>query len=154
MSVTRDLLEGVAGLFVAEITGLSKPVVYRPAGPDYTDAEIGVSLTGMQPSPDWMIALAAYQVGGDDLDLPISRPAIQVRTRGDTDPRTESDIRDAVYTVLHGRRHTTLGSVHVIRFRLASGVELGLDANDRAESSSNYYTVTDMPATTNRYLSR
>lgn len=146
---TRDFVEGVAALFVAADLG-----VYRPAGPGYAATETGIALNGLTDSPDRQYGLTAYGPGGDDQDLPLDLFAIQVRVRGDTDPRTEMDMRDGMHAVLQGRRHAVFGSVTAIQLRRVSLFPPAQDESGRWESTSNYYTVTDMPATANRFLSQ
>lgn len=144
---TRDVLEGLANLLAGAGLG-----VYNPAG-ELANTDTGIMLNGLAPSPDKQYVLSLYGPGGDYVNLPIDRVAIQVRVRGDADPRTEMDMRDSMHALLQGRRRAVLGSVTLLQLSRTSLYPPTQDAAGRWESTSNYYSAADVPASTNRNLS-
>lgn len=139
---TLDVLTGLAGALVTGGVG-----VYRSDASEYQPGEIGIYLNNMPDQPDQAIVLTPYFAGSGDILLTIDRIAIQVRTRGSVDPRTEFALRDGVYAAFQGLRNLVYGSVHLIVLELVSSVPLGRDTAGRWEYSSNYYADIDMPVT-------
>lgn len=100
--------------------------------------------------PDRVIALAMYgDVDLDDAGLNDVVAAVQVRTRGTTDPRDADDIADAVWELLHGAEMLRLGTgpdtVATTLIRRRSSALLGQDAAGRWERTDNYYVAAARP---------
>lgn len=133
MSWTPDLLTGIAETLAAAGAG-----TWRPDGSAYTTAETAIAFYAHAPGPDKQIILSVYdqpdQDGIGDVTV-----ALQVRVRGDKDPRTADGLDDACIQALDGLSHTTFGSVRVYQINRQSGALLGRDENDRWERSSNFY---------------
>lgn len=144
MSTTTDFLDGVIGVLVAAGAGVTR------TGTPYLATETAIALNSMPDDPDNAIVLTSYQPGNDDPFLPMGRLAVQVRTRGDVNPRTEIGIRDACYAALHGLKRVVFGSVTVAAMQVMSSAPMGRDARGRWEYATHYYAVLDMPATANR----
>lgn len=140
---TTSLITGLAELLAAGGVG-----VWRPTGPAYTDAEIGILMRAIPQQPDRVITLAPYPVASP-VGLADYVQGVQVRCRGTTDPRVCEDLGDAVFDLLDSASRLTLGGVSVVQIYRQSHTSLGQDGNGRWESSSNYY-VEAMRATTNR----
>lgn len=141
MSTTTDLLDGVIARLVAHAGA-----TYRE-GAKYQATEIGIALNSMPADPDKMIVLTPYSPGGGDLMLTVDRLAFQMRTRGDTSPRTEMAIRDAGYEALHGLRQVQFGSTFLIALQAMSIAPMGRDTNGRWESVTHFYADIDRPVT-------
>ena len=141
MGWTTDLLVGLAEHLVDVVPDLA----WRPSGPAYTAAEVGVVLGAMPPDPDRVVVLTAYPVSGSGLSDVVQ--GVQVRCRGTRgSPTSPCDLDDAVYAVLHGAENLRLGGVVVAHTRRASAAQLGPDANRRHETTSNYYLTTAHPS--------
>lgn len=133
---TTSLLEGLAvrldGAGIAD---------WDPAGA-YPQASTGrvITLRSLPPAPDRAAALAMYPLGdGDDAGLADVLVAVQVRTRGTSDPREMDDFADAIFEELHGASMLTLGGVHVSLIRRQSGALLPPDESGRHQRTDNYY---------------
>lgn len=146
MSATNDFLDGSAALLVTAGAG-----VYRPNGPAYTGAEVGISTDGTKDSPDSMIVLTSYLPGGDDPNLPMGRLGLQALTRAATS-RGERTIRDLVYATFHGLKRTPMGSITVVQMQIISSTPMGKDAANRPTFALHFYANVDYPATANRNL--
>lgn len=140
MGWTVNLLEGLA----AHIAG-NGIAAWDPEGVyDPDSAEAVITMRALPDRPDRALALALYgDTDTDDVGLADVTPAVQIRTRGTTDPRVVDDLADAVWQLLHGATMLTLGSgitaVHTTLIHRRSGALLGPDASGRHERTDNYY---------------
>lgn len=140
MSFTTDLLAGVAQYLEDGAVGTWKATgTYVLADPN------PIVIAAVPASPDRVITLTAYSVD-DDEQLADSTQGLQVRCRGTSDPRTASDLDDAVFDRLHAAGPLTLGGVPVVGIRRVSSAPLGPDGNGRHEISSNYYITVARPS--------
>src|SRR5690606_26061058 len=120
-------------------------LAWRPDGPAYTAAAVGVVPGAMPAAPDRAVVLTAYPVSGSGLADVV--PGVQMRCRGPRgSPTSPGDLDDAVYAVLHGAEQLRLGGVLVAHTRRASAAHLGPDTNRRHETTSNYYLTTAHPS--------
>lgn len=137
----------MSGFAVKLLTGVAELLDVAGVG-DWTAAGVSdgtgvaIVLTDLPQTPDKIICLTHYDVLAHP-SLTDSIQGVQVRVRGDRDPRTSLDIMDAVYDALHALTHVTLGTapddVQVGQILWQSSAALGPDANGRYERSSNYY---------------
>ena len=141
MGWTTSLLVGLA----EHLADVVPDLAWRPDGPAYTAAEVGVVLGAMPADPDRVVVLTAYPMSGSGLSDVVQ--GVQVRCRGTRgDPTSPDDLDDAVYAVLHGAEQLRLGGVLVAHTRRASAAHLGPDTNRRHETTSNYYLTTAHPS--------
>lgn len=143
MAWTTDLLTGLAA-HLAEHG--PDDWAWRPTGPAYTAAEVGLVVGRMPATPDRVLALNTYPVRAGALsDVTVG---IQIRARGParTPVTVVNDLTDAVYDVLHGARGLVLGGVPVALLTRRSWTWLGTDAGQREETTSNFYAETAQPS--------
>lgn len=135
---TSRLLTGLAQHLAAGGVG-----TWRASG-IYTAAETGIMIRAIPPSPDRIITLAPYVVasppGQADYTL-----GVQVRVRGTQDPRAAEDTADAIFDLLDSAHGLTWGGIPVVQVYRQSYAALGVDANNRWETSSNYYVQAMRP---------
>lgn len=118
----------------------------------YTTLETAIVLGSVPQSPDRIIAMTAYGVGGDDPTLSDTVTGLQVLTRcSGTDKRLVDDLQDSIFNLLHGVSHLVVGTsgktVHVVQCLRASGpAALGQDENHRWVVSSNYLVTVHRPS--------
>lgn len=136
MGWTTNLLTGLAEYLAAGDAGTWDPDdVFDPAA-----TVPPISLRALPDAPDRAIAMATYPVAdGDDAGLADVLTAVQIRTRGTTDPTTVDDVADAVFDRIHGAEHLVLGGVHVTLIWRQSGAIVGPDESGRFERTDNYY---------------
>jgi hypothetical protein len=143
MSVTTDLLEGIAGMIVAGVSGTS----YNPAAATVNG---GILLKLMPASPDRVITLTAVNQG-DDITMPLGQVMVQVRGRGlPNRPTDVDDLLDSIFDVLHGTTNLAFGSVIVVQMNRKVSVPMGMDDLKRWERVDQYYLDLDFPPTANR----
>lgn len=113
--------------------------VWRPTGPAYTSAEIGIFYGPIGALPDRAIGVTCYT----QTDNPENGRAdryVQVRCRGAKSLPNGADlIADAVFNALHGSYHTS-GFARITR---TSTAPLGADTNARQERTDNYQLIID-----------
>lgn len=115
--------------------------VWRPEGPDYTAAEVGIFYGPIGPAPDRAIGVTTY-LQDDDSETGLAVRMVQVRCRGARGAPNGADlIADAAFDALHGTYHTS-GLASVTR---KSTAPMGADGNGRSERSDNYRIVLDNP---------
>jgi hypothetical protein len=141
---TSRLLTGLAEHLAANGVG-----VWHPDGSAYAAGETGILLRAIPTTPDRIITLAAYPVGGGTPGIADTTTGIQARFRGGTDPRDCDDLADAIHDLLDSATNLTLGGVRVVQLYRQSYASLGQDTNRRWEASHNYY-VEAMRPTLNR----
>lgn len=106
----------------------------------YEDDGGTIFLAALPAAPDVAIALARYPGGESDSRLPYDEVNLQIRCRGDGDPRTAEGAAQAVYDELHGLGMITLPGGTWLQ--LAVGVQggpiyIGRDQNGRHEFTVN-----------------
>jgi len=100
--------------------------------------DTAITVDALAASPDRGIALTLYPV--EDTGGTGSTVGLQVRFRGAAGNRSAvKNIADNVFDALHGLEHITWGGIPIIRVWRQSGAYLGTDANNRSESTANYY---------------
>lgn len=129
---------------LAELLNAREGGVWRPDTP-YAAGETAITIRSMPDAPDTLIAITCWLLSSD----PATGDAIvcaQIRTRAGTDPTTEQDIDDQIFGVLSGLEGVTVGGVPVVIMWQQSSLPLGPDANQRWETSSNYYARVAWPS--------
>ncbi|WP_309029141.1 minor capsid protein [Streptomyces alfalfae] len=138
MGYTGDLLGGVAALM--QSAGLA---VFRPSG-TYTPTELGITFGALPSTPNRAIAITAYPV--EDTSFSDAVTALQIRIRGERDPRPVDDLADDLFDLLHGREQEWIGGVYVALIWRQSQAPLGPDEAGRMELAANYYARTTRPS--------
>ncbi|EFC80250.1 minor capsid protein [Parafrankia sp. EUN1f] len=93
---------------VAELLGTTVPGLSWEPGGIYADTQIGVTVEQLPTSPDLAVAVLTATGGHSDSALPWDNPGLQVRVRGDRDPRTSWQIAKDCYSALQGLENLTL----------------------------------------------
>lgn len=141
MPFTDQLLAGVAQLLADAGAG-----TWRPSGSYLPGDQTPITVGTVPAAPDRVLTLTAYAVN-DDYSLSDSTVGVQVRTRGDRDPRTVDALDDAAFDALHGLGPTTLaGGVRVVAGWRQSGSPLGPDDSGRHQRSANFYLTVHRPS--------
>ncbi len=134
-----DLLVGIAELLHSAGAGTWNGLG-APAATGAADTAITLRQTPV--APDRSITLTDYSVSSNPR-LTDTITGLNVRIRGDRSPSTASAIAGAVYTALHARGRTALGTapnvVLISDVYLQSEVQVGPDNNGRSVRSINYY---------------
>ena len=140
---TTDLLTGLATYIAAGGLGAT----YRSTG-SYSVLETGIVLGNVPQTPERIITLTAYGVN-DSPNLSDSVIGVQVRCRWEgTDSRPVNDLRDAIFSLLHGKPAFTLSTgITVVQSLRNSAASLGQDENGRWSTSDNYYLSVHRPST-------
>lgn len=131
------------------ITGLAEHLhaagvgVWRPTG-SYQASETAIVIRDIPTTPDRLITLAAYVVGGGHGNASTTQ-GVQVRLRAGRDPREVDDLADAIFDLLDSAGPMTLGGVGVSQIYRQSYSSLGKDGNGRWERSENYYLDAERP---------
>jgi hypothetical protein len=131
------------------ITGLAEHLAaagigtWRASG-IYQANETAIVIRAIPPSPDRLITLAAYVVGGGHGNASTTQ-GVQVRLRAGKDPRDVDDLADAIFDLLDSAGPLTLGGVGVSQAYRQSYSSLGQDGNGRWERSENYYLDAERP---------
>lgn len=133
-----DLATGAAQMI--EGAGIG---VWDPDGV-YSADQIGITIQAVPQTPDHIIAITPYSLS-DDQALGDSLVALQIRIRGDRDPRTVIDRDDAIFDVLEGIEETWINGVYVVVMWRQSNLPLPQDGNQRWERSSTYYARVAWP---------
>lgn len=145
MSLTTDLLDGIAGLIIG--AGIA---VQKTAPDVYLDSDTAISWSLMPTQPDRCIVLTDFPVS-DDPAQALGQIGVQLRIRGlPGDPRDAQELRDSIYELLQGLINQFFGSVHVIQCNRRSSIPNGQDDSRRFEYFENYYCDVDLPVTANR----
>lgn len=111
---------------------------WRPTGPAYTSAEVGVFYGAIGTSPDRAVGVRVYG-STDTRDGPASR-RVQVRFRGAPgNPAGADDLAGQAFPVLTGLSRVG-GISGVSRLSMAP---LGADSNRREERTDNYIITLD-----------
>lgn len=104
----------------------------------YGALDTPIAIDALASTPDRGIALTLYPVA--DTGGTGSTVGLQVRFRGPAGNRSAvKNIADNTFDALHGLEHITWGGIPIIRVWRQSGVYIGTDANNRSESTANYY---------------
>lgn len=135
MGFTKDVLTAAAEDLAAAGIG----AVWNPTGV-YKATELGIFTKVMPASPDRAIVLTVYPVTVSHLSD--TTLGLQVRCRMPGLPTDVDDLADAIYEHWHGRQGLTLGPAHVALMMRQSHAQMGRDANNRSETSSNFYLTT------------
>lgn len=113
--------------------------VWRPTGPAYTSAEVGIFYGPILATPDRAIGVTCYTQTDDIVNGEAIR-YVQVKCRGAKGLPNGADlVADAVFAALHGVYRTS-GIARIVR---TSTVPLGADENARQERTDNYQILID-----------
>lgn len=127
-----DLLEGIARHLAAK--GL---VIY-----DETGVTGDCFIESMPSSPDTCVVLTVYDDGREpDSKIGYDEPRMQVRVRGDTDPRTSRRKCAAIRSELHGLGPITLPDGTELKLSISlqnAPGSMGKDTNGRFEHVCNF----------------
>jgi hypothetical protein len=114
---------------------------WRPTGPDYTPAEVGVFYGALGPAPDQAVGVTIYD-WTDPYPVGPSTRRVQIRHRGARGSLVGADVlAGATFAALHGL-------ARVAGISLATRVlvaPLGADENDRQERADSYLIILDNP---------
>lgn len=138
---TTDLLTGLAEHL--EAAGI---VDWQPSGIYTAPYARPVAVHDQLPaSIDQAVALACYQgpLSADGLSTVIA--GVQLRWRGNRDPRTVKAPADAARDLLDGAGGIALGPVHIALIELRSSALLGQDESFRWERTDNYLITASRP---------
>lgn len=135
---TSRLLTGLAEDLHAAGVG-----TWRPAG-KYQVGETAIVMRDIPTSPDRVITLAGYVVGGPHGNASTIQ-GVQFRLRGLQDPRDVDDLADAIFDLLDSSGPHDWHGVGVSQIYRQSYTSLGKDTNGRWERSENYYTDAERP---------
>lgn len=130
---------GIAGIVAGASIGTWSPDAA------YADSDVGIVIGDLPETPSQGIALDPYVIS-DDPTLDDSILAIEVRCRGDLDPRTVLRRDAAIFDRLQGLAAIAFGDVYVVVMWRQSNSPLVRDANRRWESSSTYYARVNWPS--------
>jgi 5-carboxymethyl-2-hydroxymuconate isomerase len=142
-SIQNDLLDGIAQMIAN--AGIAS---YDTAG-EYSAGDTGIFFKIVNPTPDRIVTLTAYQVS-DDPTMPQSRFGVQVRVRGGQDPRDVDELGDSIFALLHGLINTQFNSVFAEQVLRQSSITLGQDTAKRWERADAFYIDVATPPTSNR----
>lgn len=143
MSITRDLLVGLAGeLATAGVGSYTGSPVVNP--------NTGIFFKALPTLPDRCIALTVYS-SSDEAKVSLSHVRVQLWFRGKVNDSVDvDDLADAAFNVLQGLEDRYYGSVHLVQALRVSSVPMGVDDSKRAERSDNYQIDLDVPTTSGR----
>lgn len=114
---------------------------WRPDGPAYTSAEVGVVYGALPASPDRAVAVTVYWAD-DELQTGLAVRRAQLRFRGGRGrPDGADELAGVAFTTLHGLARVA-GLSLVTRVLVA---HLGADDNARQERADSYQIVLDNP---------
>ena len=135
MGFNKALIEQTAAVLVA--AGVGKTI-------GFTTNDVAVVSDVLPQSPDKAIAISTYPVQDDATTDSII--GVQLRIRGKANDRASGkDISDACFDTLHGIENVVWADIPIVRIWHQSGANLGPDANNRLETTSNYYIQLTRP---------
>lgn len=122
---------------LCEIVGALPSFAWRPYGPAYAPAEIGVFYGTVAADPDQAVGIRVYSPI-DEPDLLSRRVQLHIRG-GRRRPFGADRIAGVLFAVLHDRpRGDGIASI-----QRTSAAPLGADANGREERTENYLITLD-----------
>lgn len=137
------LIAGLAAHIAANTTA-----TWRPNGL-YVAGEIGIYDRLIPATPDTILTLADYVITSDGSTTADVTAGVQIRFRGTADPRICRDLGAECFDLLdHSGRQvwgTSPQQVSIVDVYRQSQTSLGQDAQDRWESSHNYYVEAMRP---------
>jgi hypothetical protein len=139
VSFTGDLMAGLAQYLADAGVG-----VYSPTGA-YTASQVGIVMDVVPASPDRVVVLTPYSPTDSPTEAE-SEIALQIRVRGDRDPRTAYDLDDRAFEAMQNLPRTVMGGVTVVAAWRTSGAYIGPDTNGRHERTSNYRLPVHRPS--------
>lgn len=122
---------------LCEIVGALPLFAWRPRGPAYSEAEIGVFYGTIPDAPDRAVGIRVYSPI-DEPNLLSRRVQLHIRG-GRRQPFGADRIAGVLFSVLHERPRGD-GMVSILR---TSAAPLGADANGREERTENYFITLD-----------
>lgn len=132
MSWTEALTNGLAQHLEDANVG-----VFHSTGVAYQPTHTAIVIDGIPASPDKVVTLTLYDTA-EDASQPEADAFVQIRVRGDRDPRTAMRLRDAVFDALQNLPRTLLGGLTVAGCWHTSSAYMGPDDGGRHMRSSNY----------------
>ncbi len=144
MSVTTDLLNGIAAMSAAAGVG-----TYSPAGM-YTAVQTGIFMKIMPATPDRVIVLTAVNQG-DNITDPFGQIMVQARFRGlPGQPLDVDELGDSFFDIFHGTTGLVFASMGAVQMNRKVSVPNGMDDLKRWERIDQYYLDVAFPPTVNR----
>lgn len=126
---------------VCELLASTAGWAWRPTGPAYTGAEVGVFYGPLGAAPDRAVGVSAYSAD-DDLQTGLAVRRVQIRHRGTRDrPDGADELADATFAAMHGLVRVA-GLLLVTRVLVAP---MGADENSRQERADSYQIILDNP---------
>lgn len=145
MSVTSDLLDGVAAKLAAEAT---PTLVWLPSSVP-SSSQTGIYRKKIPAGVRGIAVSVVFQ--GDDISMPLGQVMVQLRARGlPNKPADVDDLLDSAFDVLHGTTNLTMGACTVVQMNRKVSVPLGFDDATGWERADQYYLDVDFPPTINR----
>jgi hypothetical protein len=141
MTVTRDLLYGIAGM----LNGVAVDLTWLGPG-----TGTGILMKTMPDSPDRCIVLNVIPQN-DNITIAYGEVDVQLAARGArNNPLDVDDILDAAFVILHGAKAIVCGSVTITQMNRFSSIPMGQDQLVRNERVDKYRLTLDYPTTTLR----
>lgn len=133
MTLTDPEVVKALATVIADRTGY----VWRPSGPAYSGAEVGITYGNLPDTPDAGIGLNLYD-GQDDFSTELAERYVQIRFRGPAGARDGADeIASAVFTAIHKQRNVS-GLSLITRVLVAP---LSSDDAERQERADSYRII-------------
>lgn len=133
MSFQNNFLTAICQYLHAQGVG-----TWEPNGTGYATANNPLYWDALPASPDTATAVSLYMV--DDEAGTLSVTGLQLMFRGPPNNRTVTKTNaDKAFEALHDLERVTWGGSDVIRVWRQSTAALGVDGNNRQETTSNFY---------------
>lgn len=146
-SFELDVLRGLGHLIADASASTGVPLLFDGGDPEaepYPADAIGIYLDRWPEIPGGSVTLADYTVS-DDLSLSDSVLGIQATIRH-RDRLVVKAIGSSLFTLLHGRQRSMLGTVTLVSASRQSGTNAGQDSNERQGRIENYYLAVHRPS--------
>ncbi len=133
MSFQTDFLTAIC-----EYLNAQGVATWNPTGAGYATANNPIYWDVLPAFPDTVTAASLYTV--DDEAGPMTITGLQLISRGPPNNRTVTKTNtDKAFENLHGLERAVWAGSEVIRVWRQSSASLGVDGNNRQETSSNFY---------------
>jgi hypothetical protein len=114
---------------------------WRPTGPAYTAAEVGIYYGAIKDTPDRAIGVRVYSIPSDNPDTDRQR-GVQLRIRGG---RGRPDGADVIASVARPVLAGIVRQYGISEITFTSMAPLGADQNGRQERTENALITLDNP---------
>lgn len=133
MSFQNDFLTAICEYLNAQGVG-----TWEPNGTGYMTANNPIYWDVLPADPNVATAVSLYTV--DDEAGTLSTTGLQLMFRGPPNNRTITKTNtDKAFEALHGLERVTWAGSEVVRVWRQSTASLGVDGNNRQETTSNFY---------------